>query len=166
MCELRVGHQGIISFAQATKNFKNFWKWFGDDIRIFILAKNFVSMRGDIPYAYDPIVIKFIGKPILPEVNRRDFFVANMAGVISNTNAIQREHPTPKPQPTDCRRFRIAKPSQQNALEVSCFGLLVSPSLESVVGRVTRSWIVRFGNPNGFRHVGEEHQVLLGGEDC
>lgn len=96
-CEYKVGHHGIISFAQATKNFKNFWKWFGDDIRIFILAKNFVSMRGDIPYAYDPVIIKFIGEPILSNENRRDFFVANMAGVISNTNAIQREHPSPKP---------------------------------------------------------------------
>ena len=95
-CE-KINEGGHISVAQTTLNFKNFWNWFGDDIRIFIHGKNFVQLRGYLPYAYDPIIIKFIGKPKESSGNRRDYYIGNTAGVISNLDNIEKKHPSPKP---------------------------------------------------------------------
>ena len=99
---LRVAKDGaFIAIWQAQLNYKHFWDWFGDDIHIYIGAKNFVQLRKTpINYGYDPIVMKYkSGTPLRPLKPKRniDFFVANTAKFVTEKNSLARQHPCPRP---------------------------------------------------------------------
>jgi DNA modification methylase len=93
---------GFIAIWQANKNFKHFWEWFGDDIRIYAGAKNFVQLRKTpINYGYDPIIMKYTSwtsplRPIKPKRNI-DFFVANTAKFVTEKSSLAGKHPCPRP---------------------------------------------------------------------
>ena len=93
---------GFIAIWQTQLYFKFFWSWFGDDIQIYAGCKNFVQLRKTaINRAYDPIIMKY--KPaktlLRPEKPKRnvDFFVANTAKWVTQTEDIVRKHPCPRP---------------------------------------------------------------------
>ncbi len=92
---------GFIAIWQAQLNYRHFWDWFGDDIHIYIGAKNFVQLRKTpINYGYDPIVMKYkSGTPLRPLKPKRniDFFVANTAKFVTEKNSLARQHPCPRP---------------------------------------------------------------------
>jgi site-specific DNA-methyltransferase (adenine-specific) len=93
---------GLWAIWQSGTYHKYLWEWFGEDIYIFIAAKNFVQLRNTpVNRAYDPIVMNYKNnnKPLRPTKPDRnlDYFVSNMAGLISNPNRPERQHPTPKP---------------------------------------------------------------------
>lgn len=93
---------GLVAVWQAQLNFPYFWKWFGDNIHIYCSAKNFVQLRKTpINYGYDPVVMFYTGnaEPLRPNKPRRsiDYFVANTAGIISDTTRIEKGHPCPRP---------------------------------------------------------------------
>jgi site-specific DNA-methyltransferase (adenine-specific) len=93
---------GFIAIWQAQKNFPYFWKWFGNDIKIYISAKNFVQLRKiPINYGYEPIILKYSkGEKILsPKKPGRsiDFFVANTAKFVTEVNSWAGKHPCPRP---------------------------------------------------------------------
>ena len=93
---------GFVAIWQAQLYFRYFWSWFGDQIHIYAACKNFVQLRKTpINYAYDPIVMfyKEGSKPLRPKHPKRnvDFFVANTAKWVTNTKAIERKHPCPRP---------------------------------------------------------------------
>jgi len=93
---------GFVAIWQAQPYFRHFWKWYGDDIHIYCAAKNFVQLRKTpINYGYDPVVMFYTnhGDPLRPDKPRRsiDFFVANTAGIISDTTRIEKGHPCPRP---------------------------------------------------------------------
>jgi DNA modification methylase len=99
---LRVSKDGaLIAIWQAQLNFRHFWDWFGDDIHIYIGAKNFVQLRKTpINYGYDPIVMKYkSGTPLRPLKPKRsiDFFVANTAKFVTEKNSLAKQHPCPRP---------------------------------------------------------------------
>lgn len=90
-----------IALAQATKYMRYFWDWYGEDIRVYIACKNFVSLHKTfMNYAYDPWVFYFhkdidIRKIEKPKRNL-DWTKSDTAG-LRNPNNLEREHPTPKP---------------------------------------------------------------------
>ncbi len=92
---------GFMAVWQAQLNFRHFWDWFGDGIRIYAACKNFVQIRPtSINYAYDPVIMIYKeGKPLRPEKPARnvDFFVGNTAGIVSDTKRIEHAHPCPRP---------------------------------------------------------------------
>jgi len=92
---------GLTALWQANKYFRYFWDWFGDSIRIYAGCKNFVQLRKiPINYGYDPIIMKYLeGEPLRPKKPKRsiDFFVANTAGIVSDTTRIEKGHPCPRP---------------------------------------------------------------------
>ena len=93
---------GFIAIWQANKNFKHFWEWFGDDIRIYAGCKNFVQLRKTpINYGYDPIIMKYTDwkTPLRPIKPKRsiDFFVANTAKFVTEKNSYAGQHPCPRP---------------------------------------------------------------------
>jgi len=93
---------GFIAIWQANKYFKHFWKWYGDDIRIYAGCKNFVQLRKTpINYGFDPIVIKYKNgaNPLCPTNPKRsvDFFVANTAKFVTEVNSLAGKHPCPRP---------------------------------------------------------------------
>jgi site-specific DNA-methyltransferase (adenine-specific) len=100
-CRIISNPGAFFAVWQAALNFRHFWTWFGDDIRIYAAAKNFVQLRKTpINYAYDPVVMWYQpGKPLRPEKPKRsvDYFVANTAGIISDTTRIEKGHPCPRP---------------------------------------------------------------------
>lgn len=99
----RVAKPGaLIAFWQAQSHFKHFWEWFGEEIHIYCAAKNFVQLRRmPFNYGYEPVVMQYKGgaEPLRPAKPRRnlDYFVANTAGVISDTTRIEKAHPCPRP---------------------------------------------------------------------
>lgn len=100
-CTRLLKNGGFLAVWQAQLNFPYFWDWFGRDIHIYCSAKNFVQIRkNSITYAYDPVVMRYIGEPHLkPDKPKRtmDFFVSNTASVVSNPNRIEKGHPCPRP---------------------------------------------------------------------
>lgn len=92
---------GFIAIWQSQQYLPFCWEWFGGDIHVYIGAKNFVQLRKtSINYGYDPIIMKYKGKPELrPTKPRRnmDFFVANTAKFITEKNSLARKHPCPRP---------------------------------------------------------------------
>ncbi|MEK7630122.1 MAG: site-specific DNA-methyltransferase [Patescibacteria group bacterium] len=90
-----------VAMAQATKYMQYFWDWYGEDIRIYIGCKNFVSLRKTfMNYAYDPWVFYFHDNIELrtkkkPHRNL-DWVKCDTAG-LRNTYNLERKHPTPKP---------------------------------------------------------------------
>jgi site-specific DNA-methyltransferase (adenine-specific) len=92
---------GFFAVWQAQLYFQYFWQQFGSDIHIYCAAKNFVQLRKTpINYGYDPVVMKYVlGAPLRPKKPKRnvDFFVSNTAGIVSNTNRIEKAHPCPRP---------------------------------------------------------------------
>lgn len=92
---------GFWAVWQSTPYLKYFWGWYGDDIRIYIAAKNFVQLRKTpINYSYDPVVMNYktgesLLKPAKPKRNV-DYFVANTAALVSKPDRPERAHPTPK----------------------------------------------------------------------
>ncbi|MDK2917274.1 MAG: hypothetical protein PWQ37_7 [Candidatus Petromonas sp.] len=92
---------GFMAIWQTQLYFKYFWEWFGENIHIYIGAKNFVQIRKTpIVHGYDPIIMKYKkGKPLRPKKQYRsiDFYVANTASYVTNTKAIERQHPCPRP---------------------------------------------------------------------
>jgi len=92
---------GFIAFWQTQLYFKYFWLWFGEDIHIYCGCKNFVQLKKTpINYAYDPIIIKYKdGTPLRPNKPKRnlDFYVANTAKFVRQTDNIARRHPCPRP---------------------------------------------------------------------
>lgn len=94
---------GFTAIWNAHKNFRHFWEWFGDDIVIYVAAKNFVQLRNS-PFqlnGYDPVIMRYLpgGKPLRPTNPKRNinFFVANTAGIVSDTKRLERSHPCPRP---------------------------------------------------------------------
>lgn len=93
---------GFLAIWQTQPYFKYFWTWFGEDIHIYIGAKNFVQLRKtSINYGYDPIIMKYKdgSVPLRPNKPKRniDFFVANTAKWVLQTNSLARKHPYPRP---------------------------------------------------------------------
>jgi len=89
----------VIWMAQACLYFPYFWKWYGDDIRIYICAKNFISMRKTyMNYSYDPWIVKVRGeyKQNKKPKNNKDAFLTCTASLVSDTTRPERKHPTPK----------------------------------------------------------------------
>ena len=93
---------GLLAVWQAQLYFRHFWGWFGDDIRIYCAAKNFVQLRKTpINFGYDPVVMRYKAgaPPLRPDNPRRsiDYFVANTAAVVSDKTRIEKGHPCPRP---------------------------------------------------------------------
>jgi len=99
--EQKIKMGGFMAVWQTQLYFPYFWNWFGKDIHIYASCKNFVQLRKtSINYAYDPIIMKYKnGERLLPSKPKRnvDFFVCNTAKYVSNTKAIERKHPCPRP---------------------------------------------------------------------
>lgn len=95
---------GFISVWQTQLYFKHLWAWYGNDIHIYIAAKNFVQLRKTpINYAYDPVVMFYTpGIPLRPAKppRSRDFHVANTAAIVSKPGRVERAHPCPRPLDT------------------------------------------------------------------
>lgn len=95
---------GFFACFQTQLYFRYFWEWFGEDIHIYVAAKNFVQLRPTpINYAYDPVVMRYkpgadLLRPVKPKRNV-DYFVADTASLVSSTNRLERQHPTPKTVP-------------------------------------------------------------------
>ncbi len=92
---------GFWSIWQSGTYHRYLWDWFGDNTRIYIAAKNFVQLRPmAINHAYDPVAMGYKnGSDLLRPKNpprSLDYSVANMAGIISDINRPEKEHPTPK----------------------------------------------------------------------
>jgi site-specific DNA-methyltransferase (adenine-specific) len=93
---------GLIAVWQSTLYMPHLWQWFGQNIHVYIAAKNFVQVRRRTPinYGYDPIVMFYkAGDDPLhpPQVTRNlDFFVANTAAFVSKPQ-LRPEHPCPRP---------------------------------------------------------------------
>lgn len=91
----------LFAVWQAYLNFRHYWTWFGDGIRIYAACKNFVQLRKTpINTGWDPVVMWYEpGKELRPAKPARsiDFFVANTAGVVSDTTRIEKAHPCPRP---------------------------------------------------------------------
>lgn len=94
---------GFYAIFQAYKYFPYYWKWYGNDIDIFISAKNFSTLyKKSINLGYDPAVIGFKqgAEPNLPENRKsRNFVLCNTA---SNKQGVKikskgQNHPSPKP---------------------------------------------------------------------
>jgi DNA modification methylase len=92
---------GFFAFWQAAPNFPHFWEWFGSGIHIYAACKNFVQLRKTaINYGFDPVVMGYKdGEKLRPDKPKRsiDWFVANTAGIISDTTRIEKGHPCPRP---------------------------------------------------------------------
>lgn len=87
---------------QAMLNAPHFHAWFPRNWRIYAAAKNFVQMRPTaMQYAWDPVVVWWTDgeayKSDARDIVNRDFFVANTAGNVSNTKALEKGHPCPRP---------------------------------------------------------------------
>ncbi len=98
-CESHCTDGAPIFVFQASPNLRHFVTWFPRDFRIYVAAKNFVQMRPTaMQYAYDPVVVWWKGKPCFwAGTASRDFFVANVAGQISNMANLEKAHPCPRP---------------------------------------------------------------------
>jgi len=98
----KVKDGGFIAIWQTNKYFPYFWKWFGNDIRIYASCKNFVQLRKTaINYGFDPIILKYkkgleLLKPINPKRNI-DWFVCNTAKFVTEKDSLTRQHPCPRP---------------------------------------------------------------------
>ena len=93
---------GFLAIWQAQKNYRYLWTWFGADIHIYAACRNFTQLRRTpFNYAYDPVVMRYKGGgvPLRPADPPRncDFYVGNTARYVSQTEAIAREHPCPRP---------------------------------------------------------------------
>jgi len=92
---------GLIAIWQSQKYLQWAWDWFGQDIHIYIGAKNFVQLRKTaINYGYDPIILQYKGMPELRPLKPKrniDFYVANTAKFVSDKNSLARKHPCPRP---------------------------------------------------------------------
>src|SRR3990167_774936 len=98
--EMKRVSKKYVAVAQTTLYMKYFWNWYGDDIRIYIACKNFVSLRKTfMNYAYDPWVFIKIGE----DIRKKDKPKRNLDWTISDTASLrnpknlERQHPTPKP---------------------------------------------------------------------
>ena len=94
---------GLFCCWQTQTHFKHFWKWYGDDIHIYVGAKNFVQLRKTpINYGYDPIIMKYKkgAAPLRPDKPKRsvDFYVADTAKWGTQTNDPVKQHPCPRPR--------------------------------------------------------------------
>ena len=93
---------GFFAMWQTQKYFPHFWRWFGEDIHIYIGCKNFVQIRrNDITYAYDPIISFYKeGKKRLeaptPRITR-DWFMGNTARFGLNRDPWAKKHPNARP---------------------------------------------------------------------
>ena len=91
---------GFWAVWQSGTYHRYLWDWFGDNVRIYIAAKNFVQLRPtEINHAYDPVAIGYKnGEPLRPKNPPRslDYSVANTAGLISDTTRPEKGHPAPK----------------------------------------------------------------------
>lgn len=97
----RVARPGaFFAIWQTQLNFPHFWEWFGD-LHIYAAVKNFVQLRPTpINYGYDPVVMFYKdGEPLRPEKPERslDWSIGNTARFISETKALERQHPCPRP---------------------------------------------------------------------
>jgi DNA modification methylase len=97
---LRVAKPGAcIAIYQTQVNFPYFWKWFGDQIHIYIASKKFVQMRklSAINYGYDPVVLwyKIGANPLRPPKPKRnlDFFWST----VTIGESKKYGHPCPRP---------------------------------------------------------------------
>lgn len=100
--EMKRVSKKYVAMAQATKYMRYFWDWYGEDIRIYIGCKNFVSLRKTfMNYAYDPWVFYFhqgIDYRTKEKPARNlDWVKCDTAG-LRNPRNIERGHPTPKPK--------------------------------------------------------------------
>jgi len=86
---------------QASLRLKEFVDFFPRDWRLFIAAKNFTQIRPSaMNHAFDPVVVwwKDGAKPWKKDTGpiKRDWFISDTAGVISDTTALARGHPCPR----------------------------------------------------------------------
>jgi len=93
---------GLFAVWQSQRHLRHYWAWYGDDIRIYAAAKNFTQLRKTpINFGWDPVVMGYKpGAPprtMLKPRRNIDYFVANTAGVVSDTTRIERRHPCPRP---------------------------------------------------------------------
>jgi adenine-specific DNA-methyltransferase len=91
---------GLMAVWQAQLYFRYFWDWFGDGIRIYIAAKNFVQMRPlSMLYGYDPVVMFYKpgADPLCPAKAPRilDWSIGNTADM--RTRKATKGHPCPRP---------------------------------------------------------------------
>jgi site-specific DNA-methyltransferase (adenine-specific) len=91
---------GLMAVWQAQLYFRHFWDWFGDGIRIYIAAKNFVQLRKiPIQYGYDPVVMFYKpgADPLCPEKASRslDWSIAITSDM--RTRKATKGHPCPRP---------------------------------------------------------------------
>ena len=99
--EMKRVSKKFVAMAQATKYMRYFWQWYGDNIRIFIGYKTFVSLRNTfMNYAYEPWVF-YLQKDIDIRINGKpdrnlDWVKCDTAG-LRNPNNLERQHPSPKP---------------------------------------------------------------------
>jgi len=90
---------GFMAVYQCQRYYPHFWEWFGMDIRVFIAAKNFVSVVSNrqMHYAYDPVITYYKrgADPLAnPDATRRmDWSVGDTA---SHRGRVK-WHPCPKP---------------------------------------------------------------------
>ena len=91
---------GLAFVFQAQPKLRLTWPLFPDDSRIFVAAKNFVQMRGAIPYAYDPVIFwRKEGEP-LRAGQGRDYHVGNTANTNNRGDAEAGWHSCPRPLDT------------------------------------------------------------------
>ena len=112
----------FMCFFQTQKYFRYFWEWFGEDIRIFISAKNFVQLRKThVNYGYDPVVFKVKGnyKVTNKPKNNLDYDITNTAGLVSDTSRLERAHPAPRT--LDVMRRIISNFTNENDLILDPF---------------------------------------------
>ena len=97
----RILKAGALAFVfQAQPRLRQTWPLFPDDSRIFIAAKNFVQMRGAIPYAYDPVVFWRKEGNALCSGQGRDYHVGNTANTNNRGDAEAGWHSCPRPLDT------------------------------------------------------------------
>lgn len=83
---------------QGMPNIHLLAEWFPVRFRIFAAAKNFVQMRRQtMNHAWDPVVCWWTaGDAYVPGHVNRDWFVADSASAILDTQSLARQHPCPR----------------------------------------------------------------------
>jgi SAM-dependent methyltransferase len=111
---------GLIAIWQAEKYLRYAWRWFGDDIHVYIAAKDHVQIRPGAPFthAYDPVILRWKpgAKPLLPmrQDRSKDYFVSHM-----RFDSLAACHPCPRP--LDLCECLVRSFTIENGLILDCF---------------------------------------------
>ena len=86
---------------QGMQNCRYFSEWFPRNYRIFAACKNFVQITSIVmQFSFDPVIVWWVeyGKWYNRYVSiSRDYHIANTASFVTNTSALERQHPCPRP---------------------------------------------------------------------